>query len=57
MIYLHKYHRGQWRGCVQFRRFADAERREIVLARTYGRLGWRYEISTAAADPMGKDGK
>lgn len=52
MIYLHKYHRGTWHGCIGFRRFATAEQRERLLQRAYGRCGWSYELAATERDPL-----
>jgi len=61
MIYLHKYHRGEWREVTGFRKFANAEAKERILQRAYGRCGWTYELSQSASGPLerkhGCDGK
>lgn len=52
MIYLHKYHHGQWQGAVKVRRFRDAERTEIELLRVHAARGWNYELSTSPVNPL-----
>lgn len=55
MIYLHKYHAGEWRGSLRFRKFASAERTEMELLRAHGHRGWGYELSTSPQNPREGD--